>query len=120
MQTEMILTESETYSTVLVQCTVHNHRYSYIRRYICTYRRTYKFPFIFKKLLLTINNDKYVSTYIHTYVYMKVHLFSILLNSTYNIILLNIFTISRHFFFILCISWFNKNQKVTKMDVISR
>ena len=60
-------------STVLVQCTVHNHRFMYICTYIYPYTRTYEFPFIFKKLLMTINNDKYVHTYIHTYVYMKVH-----------------------------------------------
>ena len=37
MQTEMILAESETYSTVLVQCTVHNHRYTYVDTYVDKY-----------------------------------------------------------------------------------
>ena len=71
----MILAESETYSTVLVQCTVHDHRSMYICTYKYPYTRTYKFPFIFKKLLMTINImiSMFIRTYIHTYVYMKVH-----------------------------------------------
>ena len=36
MQTEMILGESETHSTVLVQCTVHDHRYTYVDTYTRT------------------------------------------------------------------------------------
>ena len=68
IQTEMILAESETYSTVLVQCTVHNHRSMYIRTYTYPYTRIYEFPFILKKLLMTINNDKYVHTYVHSYI----------------------------------------------------
>ena len=82
IQTEMILAESETYSTVLVQCTVHDHRSMYIRTYIYPYTRTYEFPFIFKKLLMTINNDKYVHTYartfIHTYIWKFIFVFNII------------------------------------------
>ena len=100
IRTELTLAESETYSTVLVQCTVHDHRYTYIRWHIYTYTSWWEQAFcnkslvyIYQKLLNNyseMEQEQYIYTYICklAYIFIYVHTYHMQIHIYMNICIL--------------------------------